>query len=181
MAVDSYSVVVQCTLIPWAKSVCVRMFVWGEHVCVGRRPDGRQRSRSQLTTPLEPNSNWSFITREIDHYSHLCRATPANPTRAPALVLKGEPHGLSFKGEIFGSHSILMERSEIRKNPSGSSWLSLMVPPLVPQHSSSGIWDGHFNGWTQTHWQFWHMDEDRVTRIVTLAPVPQMGRFLLCR
>ena len=102
------------------------------------------------------------------------------PREHPALVLKGEPTGLSFKVEIFGPHSILMEGSEILKNPLGSSRLSLMVPPLVLRHSSRGIWDGRLGGRTQTQWQLGHVDEDRASRTVTLAAVQQKGRFVLC-
>lgn len=50
------------------------------------------------------------------------------PRERPALVLKDDPRGSSFKGEIFGPHSILMKGSGIFKNTLGSPLAVLNGP-----------------------------------------------------
>lgn len=50
------------------------------------------------------------------------------PRERLALVLKDDPRGSSFKGEIFGPHSILMKGSGIFKNTLGSPLAVLNGP-----------------------------------------------------
>lgn len=111
--------------IPWW-CVCPGTFIWREH---GHMNGPQASPAAMLPLPADhqikighlSHDKWTTIVTSAKQHQLI-------PRERPALVLKDDPRGSSFKGEIFGPHSILMKGSGIFKNTLGSPLAVLNGP-----------------------------------------------------